>query len=373
MYKDIEERFKDKVQLLHGKIKKETQDEIIKRFISNEKPILVSTTVIQVGIDVSTACLLIIYDANYFGLSTLHQLRGRVGRSGDFALALLVYDGNEKEAKEKLDFLASSNDGLAIAQFDLKQRGSGSYSGTNQSGKSELMVCNFVDDLKMFEYAKQDASFILDHPSEKDHAQYLKSIDMDEKLKNELSVLQEISSVIVRERDVKTLLNQVLAVLNRRMGMLRGTVTLRHGDTLDIEAAHGLDESEQRLGHYRIGEGLTGHVAETGRPHVIPDIRRDRGFRVAVFQRADGKIGVVGSDVAETAERTGFVHQTGNGLQPGSKGLLPFIRPLSRSAVGHGRRHLFSLQMYILPYYYVKRKRKKNSLYRPKLDSTSYE
>lgn len=182
VYKDIEERFKDKVQLLHGKIKKETQDEIIKRFISNEKPILVSTTVIQVGIDVSTACLLIIYDANYFGLSTLHQLRGRVGRSGDFALALLVYDGNEKEAREKLDFLASSNDGLAIAQFDLKQRGSGSYSGTNQSGKSELMVCNFVDDLKMFEYAKQDASYILDHPSEKDHAQYLKSIDMDEKL-----------------------------------------------------------------------------------------------------------------------------------------------------------------------------------------------
>ena len=101
---------------------------------------------------------------------------------------------------------------------------------------------------------------------------------MDEKLKNELNVLQEISSVIVRERDVKTLLNQVLAVLNRRMGMLRGTVTLRHGDTLDIEAAHGLDESEQRLGHYRIGEGLTGHVAETGRPHVIPDIRRDRRF-----------------------------------------------------------------------------------------------
>lgn len=182
VYKDIEERFKDKVQLLHGKIKKETQDEIIKRFISNEKPILVSTTVIQVGIDVSTACLLIIYDANYFGLSTLHQLRGRVGRSGDFALTLLIYDGNEKEAKEKLDFLASSNDGLAIAQFDLKQRGSGSYSGTNQSGKSELMVCNFVDDLKMFEYAKQDASYILDHPSEKDHAQYLKSIDMDEKL-----------------------------------------------------------------------------------------------------------------------------------------------------------------------------------------------
>ena len=101
---------------------------------------------------------------------------------------------------------------------------------------------------------------------------------MDPQLRQEISVLQEISSAIVHERDVKALLNKVLDVLNRGMGMLRGTVTLRHGDTLVIEASQGLDESEQRLGHYRIGEGITGHVAETGRPHVIPDIRRDSRF-----------------------------------------------------------------------------------------------
>ena len=182
VFKEMNERFPDQVQLLHGKIKKEMQEDIINRFIKNEKPILVSTTVIQVGIDVSTACLLIIYDANYFGLSTLHQLRGRIGRSGDFALALLVYDGNDSEAKEKLDFLANSNDGLAISEFDLKQRGAGSYGGTNQSGKSELTVCNFVTDLKMFECAKKDAEEILNNPSDEGNADYLKQLDLEKKL-----------------------------------------------------------------------------------------------------------------------------------------------------------------------------------------------
>ncbi len=101
---------------------------------------------------------------------------------------------------------------------------------------------------------------------------------MNPTLKQEINVLQEISSAIVHERDIKALLNKILDILNRGMGMQRGTVTLRHGDTLAIEASHGLGENEIQLGHYRIGEGITGHVAETGRPHVIPDIRRDNRF-----------------------------------------------------------------------------------------------
>ena len=101
---------------------------------------------------------------------------------------------------------------------------------------------------------------------------------MDERLKSEITVLQEISSAIVHERNVDAVLNKVLDVLNRRMGMLRGTFTLRHGDTLVIEASQGLDEAEKQLGRYRIGEGITGHVAETGRPHLIPDIRSDHRF-----------------------------------------------------------------------------------------------
>ncbi len=182
VYEEISSRYKEKAQLLHGKIKKEMQDEIIQKFSSGEKPILVSTTVIQVGIDVSKACLLIVYDANYFGISTLHQLRGRIGRSGDFALALFVYDGNDEEAKEKLDFLAKSNDGLAISQFDLKQRGSGSYGGVNQAGKSELQVCNFVDDLPLFECAKKDAAEILSAPDDEENSAYLKSLNLDKKM-----------------------------------------------------------------------------------------------------------------------------------------------------------------------------------------------
>ena len=138
---------------------------------------------IQVGIDVTSAGLLIIYDANYFGLSTLHQLRGRIGRSGDFALAILIYDGQDKDAQDKLKFLESSEDGLQISQFDLKQRGSGTYSGTNQSGKSDLAVCNFVEDLRMFEYAKKDAQEILEHPEEAENLAYLKTIDQGKEFK----------------------------------------------------------------------------------------------------------------------------------------------------------------------------------------------
>ncbi len=166
----------DKCQLLHGKIKKEVQDQIYQAFLSGEKPILVSTTVIEVGIDVSKACLLIVYDANYFGLSTLHQLRGRIGRSGDFALALMVYDGEDKNSIKKLQFLCDNLDGLAIAQFDMEQRGTGTYGGENQSGKSELKVCDFVKDIEMFKLAKKDAAEILDNPNDKENKIFLDSV-----------------------------------------------------------------------------------------------------------------------------------------------------------------------------------------------------
>ena len=178
VFKERTERFgRDKVQLLHGRIKKESQNEIISAFASGVKPILVSTTVIEVGIDVTSAGLLVVYDANYFGLSSLHQLRGRVGRDGKFGLCILVYDGENKEAKEKLDFLTTCSDGLEISQFDLKQRGTGSYSGSGQSGRSELMVCNFVEDQTRFSYAKEDAKEILSHRGDKENKEYIDSLD----------------------------------------------------------------------------------------------------------------------------------------------------------------------------------------------------
>ena len=177
IYEDMALRYgRDKCQLLHGKIKKEEQDKIYQTFLSGQKPILVSTTVIEVGIDVSKACLLIVYDANYFGLSTLHQLRGRIGRSGEFALALMIYDGDDKDSKAKLQFLCDNLDGLTIAQFDMEQRGTGSYGGENQSGKSELKVCNFVKDIEIFKCAKNDAIEIIENPNEKENALLLEDI-----------------------------------------------------------------------------------------------------------------------------------------------------------------------------------------------------
>lgn len=181
VYEELKKRFGiEKVQLLHGRIKKEEQDRIYQAFLSNEKPILVSTTIVEVGIDVSSAGLMIIYDANYFGLSSLHQLRGRIGRSGSFALALLVYDGDDKEANDKLNFLANTNDGLKISEYDLRLRGSGSYAGERQSGRSELTVCNFVSDCNIFQCARTDAEEILSHPDDKENKAYLESLPKEQ-------------------------------------------------------------------------------------------------------------------------------------------------------------------------------------------------
>ncbi|MFA6829286.1 MAG: helicase-related protein [Bacilli bacterium] len=177
IYTDFCERFSaEKCQLLHGKIKKSEQEKIYHDFLSFEKPILVSTTIVEVGIDVSSAGLMIVYDANFFGLSSLHQLRGRIGRSGDFALALLVYDGEDQQAIDKLNYLADNSDGLKISEYDLKMRGSGSYSGERQSGKSELKVCNFVSDYNIFLAAKEDAIELLKAPDEKENSDYLDSL-----------------------------------------------------------------------------------------------------------------------------------------------------------------------------------------------------
>lgn len=183
VYDEIVKRYgENNCQLLHGRIKKEEQNEIFERFASGEKKILVSTTVIEVGIDVSRAALLIVYNANYFGLSSLHQLRGRIGRSGEYSLALLIYDGDDKDTLDKLNFLCQTNDGLKISEFDLKQRGTGSYSGTEQSGDSELKVCNFVNDLTMFQIAKKDALSILQNPQLEENKLYLSSLNYNDKI-----------------------------------------------------------------------------------------------------------------------------------------------------------------------------------------------
>lgn len=182
LYEEYSLRYNiDNISCLNGKIKKEERDKIFLDFTTGKKKILISTTVIEVGIDVKKAGLLIVYNANYFGLSSLHQLRGRIGRSGDFALAILLYDGNDSKAKEKLKFLSENNDGMKISQYDLKMRGTGSYEGEKQSGKSELQVCNFVDDYNIFIESKKDASEILSNLNDKENEEFLKYLNLDKK------------------------------------------------------------------------------------------------------------------------------------------------------------------------------------------------
>jgi len=101
---------------------------------------------------------------------------------------------------------------------------------------------------------------------------------MENQLKHELTVLGEISTAVVHERNVNTLLKTVLEILHQKMGMLRGTFTLRHGDVFEIEVSHGLEESAKKKGRYRLGEGITGTVAETGVPQLVPDISLDKRF-----------------------------------------------------------------------------------------------
>ncbi len=179
----VKEYGEDKVQLLHGRMKKDDQNEVLNKFRNNEKPILISTSIIEVGVDVQEACLMIIYSANYFGLSALHQLRGRVGRNGKNGLTLLVYDGDDDQAIDKLNYLATHTDGFDISQYDLKSRGAGDWAGTDQSGHDGLSVINFDKDRKIFECAMEDVKEILDNANSNEGFNlYKKKIIHDENL-----------------------------------------------------------------------------------------------------------------------------------------------------------------------------------------------
>ncbi len=144
-----------KVGILHGKLKADVKNKTMNDFVSNKIQILVSTTVIEVGIDVPNANMMIIYSANNFGLAQLHQLRGRIGRSDKQGLCYLVND-DTKQPSARLKALETSNDGFALAELDLKLRGPGAIYGMDQHGALDLRFAQF-DDLKLIKEAKNAA------------------------------------------------------------------------------------------------------------------------------------------------------------------------------------------------------------------------
>ena len=156
-------KFPGKVALLHGKLDQDDKNFALQDFISGESPILISTSVIEVGIDVPNAELMIIYDPTHFGLASLHQLRGRIGRDGNEANCLLVTNSTDEEELDKLEVLVKSNDGFYIAEEDLKRRGPGELGGVKQSGIANFVFVNLIDDFRMFEAARDDAKFIIEN------------------------------------------------------------------------------------------------------------------------------------------------------------------------------------------------------------------
>ncbi len=153
---------KSSVGLLHGKMKIADKEEVMRRFVAGEIDILVSTTVIEVGVDVPNASVMVVEHAERFGLSQLHQLRGRVGRGAEKSYCvLLTSDKKTAVANERLGILAKTNDGFLIAEKDLELRGPGELLGTKQSGLPEFRVANLVRDQQFLEGARKEAEFYL--------------------------------------------------------------------------------------------------------------------------------------------------------------------------------------------------------------------
>ena len=170
---------KYKIDIVHGKMKAKEKDLIMGEFKQNVVNILISTTVIEVGVDVSNATMMVIFDANRFGLSTLHQLRGRVGRSSLQSKCLLISD---KEDEKRLEIMETCNDGFVISEEDFKLRGSGDLFGTKQSGDMTFKIANLRIDYKILVQAKNDSKeYLLNHDYDNDELKIrlINSIESD--------------------------------------------------------------------------------------------------------------------------------------------------------------------------------------------------
>lgn len=168
VYKNISEYFKDqyKVALLYGGMKNEEKDEIMINFANHEYDILVATSLIEVGISVANANCMIIYDAHRFGLSQLHQLRGRVGRGKEQGYCVFLSNSDDPKAIEKLEFITKTNNGFEIAEYDLKTRGPGDILGIKQSGLPSFYVADIVKHHKVFRQAYLDANELFNQQDE---------------------------------------------------------------------------------------------------------------------------------------------------------------------------------------------------------------
>ncbi|MDO4902947.1 MAG: ATP-dependent DNA helicase RecG [Limosilactobacillus sp.] len=166
LYNELDKYFepKYKVGLLHGRMTADEKDAVMHEFQAGNVQVLVSTTVIEVGVDNPNATVMMIYNADRFGLAQLHQLRGRVGRGDRQSYCLLLADPKTDEGKERMTTMVSTNDGFVVAQKDMELRGAGDILGNKQSGVPDFKVGDPVGDLKILQIARSDAASLLQTP-----------------------------------------------------------------------------------------------------------------------------------------------------------------------------------------------------------------
>mgnify|MGYP001508203118 FL=1 len=157
LYESLQQYYgADKVGLLHGKLTPDEKDDVMQRFSDKEIDILVSTTVVEVGVNVPNATFMMIYDADRFGLSTLHQLRGRVGRSEHQSYCVLIASPKTETGIERMTIMTQTSDGFELSERDLEMRGPGDFFGVKQSGLPDFLVANVVEDYRMLEVARDE-------------------------------------------------------------------------------------------------------------------------------------------------------------------------------------------------------------------------
>jgi ATP-dependent DNA helicase RecG len=165
------------VGLIHGQMRSSEKEQVMAAFRAGEIDVLVSTTVIEVGIDVPNATVMVIEDAHRFGLSQLHQLRGRVGRGEHPGVCLLLADPTTSEGEERLTAMVGTNDGFRLAEEDLRIRGQGTVFGTRQSGVKDLKLADILTDFEILTAARRDAFALVDSdPSLSEHPELVEEV-----------------------------------------------------------------------------------------------------------------------------------------------------------------------------------------------------
>lgn len=165
-------RGKWQIGLMHGRLSPDEKEAVMQQFSENDVQVLVSTTVVEVGVNVPNATMMLIYDAERFGLSQLHQLRGRVGRGSDQSYCVLMADPKSETGKERMKIMTETNDGFVLSEKDLELRGPGDFFGRKQSGMPDFKVADMVHDYRALEVARADAVQLVNSESFWNEEQY---------------------------------------------------------------------------------------------------------------------------------------------------------------------------------------------------------